>query len=176
MGVSVSKLAFPVERAGAVVPVPGLGLGHLAPARLGLSAPAPVLSGSRASARGSHCGRNYRNSGNWRRLRHARERQLENRHSHSRSKLQRYPILLREWPLRRLGEDHRVPPGTSNTAIPKIWTPRRGLCGSADLGPGARRVCRDVDEPFKSRQRDGGEEFLALLTDEADDLAPYRSA
>src|SRR6266700_3289176 len=36
---------------------------------------------------------------------------------HSRSKVQRYLMLLREWPLRRPGEDHRAPPGTSNTAI-----------------------------------------------------------
>jgi len=42
-----------------------------------------------------------------------------------RSELQRYLILLREWPLRRLGEDHQVPPGTSNTAIQTVRTPRR---------------------------------------------------
>jgi len=46
-----------------------------------------------------------------------RESQLTCRHSHRRSDLQRWPIRLRERPLRRPGEDHRALPGTSNTAI-----------------------------------------------------------
>jgi len=34
-------------------------------------------------------------------------------------------------------------------------------------------VLGDTDELFQSRQRDGGEELLALMTDEADYFAPY---
>jgi hypothetical protein len=63
MGVSVSKLAFPVGRAGAMARVPGLGLGNIAPARMGLGAPAPEPAGRRASTRRSHYGRNYRKPG-----------------------------------------------------------------------------------------------------------------
>jgi hypothetical protein len=43
----------------------------------------------------------------------------------SRSKFQRYLILLLEWPLRRRGEDHRVPSGASYTTIQTIRTLHR---------------------------------------------------
>jgi hypothetical protein len=32
-------------------------------------------------------------------------------------KFQRYLVVGREWPVWRPGEDHRVPPGTANSAI-----------------------------------------------------------
>jgi hypothetical protein len=63
MGVSVSKLAFSVGRAGAMARVPVLGLGHIALTRVGLGAPAPEPAGRRAGTRRSHYGRNYRNLG-----------------------------------------------------------------------------------------------------------------
>jgi Putative Ig domain len=48
--------------------------------------------------------------------------------------------------------------------------------GPGYLGPRPCRAFCDSDEPLQPRQGHRGEEFLPLLTGEADDFAPYGAA
>jgi hypothetical protein len=68
----------------------------------------------------------------------------------SRSKFQRYLILLLEWPLRRRGEDHRVPSGASYTTIQTIRTLHRDAPQTrvvpGTLTPGRKCQMRRIDD------------------------------